>query len=206
MNWGDGSSPETGTVTETLGNPTTGTCSVAAHLYALPGLYSITVEVCDDENDCGSDQVVVTVGLVFYGFLQPLNDPTVSTSTPSVWKRGSNIPIKFQLRDASGMPIPDSLAQDIVTGCSPSGGGARIAVAKVNGSPIWASESETSGSPTADGGVCFRYDAAADQFIYNLGTKTSFYTVNDSYKAMANVWFNGGLVAKHEQNNAFGLK
>ncbi|HXF51919.1 MAG TPA: PKD domain-containing protein [Dehalococcoidia bacterium] len=204
IDWDD-SSVDAGALTETVGTPTTGTCSGGPHVYSAPGAYTIAVTVCDDEGLCGVDQVVVTIQVAFYGFLQPLNDPAVSTNTPSVWKKGSNIPIKFQLRDANGMPIPDALAEAIVAQC-PSGGGARIAVAKVNGGLIFATEAETSSSPTADGGVCFRYDASADQFIYNVGTKTAFYSTSYQYRAMANVWFNGALIATHEQANTFGLK
>lgn len=205
VDWGDASVAEIGSVTETVVNPTTGTCSAGPHVYSLPGAYTVKVEVCDDEGACASDSVAITVGVKFYGFLQPLNDPAVSTSTPSVWKKGSNIPIKFQLRDASDAPIPDDLAQAIVAACA-GGHGPRIAIAKVSASLVYAAETETSSSPTADGGVCFRYDPAGDQFIYNVGTKTGFYSTSDSYKAIANVLFNGGPIATHMQGNTFGLK
>jgi hypothetical protein len=55
--------------------------------------------------------------------------------------------------------------------------------------------------------VCFRYDPVADQFIYNLGTKTPFYTVlPDAYQATATVTFNGGVIASHTQSNTFALR
>jgi hypothetical protein len=171
-------------------------------------VYTVTVTVCDDEALCGSDALLVTVGLSFYGFLQPLNDPAYSINTPSVWKKGSNIPLKFQLRDATGTPIPDSLALAIVAACPTQG--ARVSIAKLppgGAPPVWATETETSSSPTSDGGTCFRYDASADQFIFNLGTKTSFYAVlPDTYKATGTVTLNGGVVASHTQANTFGLK
>lgn len=197
-----------GTVAESVGNPTTGTCA-AGHTYAFPGVYDVTVTVCDSDGDCGSDVLKIAIGLNFCGFTQPLNDPAVSTATPSLWKRG-NIPLKFQLRDAAGAPIPDSIASAIAAACS-SGEGPRVKITKLlNGAVdnlLTALETETSSSPTADGGVCFRYDGTADQFIYNLGTKTSFYTVlPDTYRASATVTFNGGVIASHTQANTFGLK
>jgi hypothetical protein len=203
--WGDGSASVAGALSETVGTPTSGTCG-GGHSYALPGVFPVTVTVCDDEAACSHDVLVVTVGLRFYGFLQPLNDPAVSTSTPSIWKRGSNIPLKFQLLDASGKLIPDSLANAIVASCPSQG--ARISIAKFPPGgvpPVWATETETSSSPTADSSNCFGYDGG--QFHYNLGTKTSFYTVlPDTYRATASVTYNGGVIAAHTQANVFGLK
>ena len=208
LTWGDATPAETGVVSETVGSPTNGTCA-DSHTYGLPGIYTATVTVCDSDipSDCGSDMLTITIGLNFYGFLQPLNDPAVSTNTPSSWKRGSNIPLKFQLRDANGAPIPDMLAAAIVAACPPNG--ARVSIQRTFGvDSAIGGDAETSSSPTADGGVCFRYDPTADQFIYNLGTKTIFYSVFPmaTYKATGTVLFNGGTIASHTQANTFSLK
>ena len=100
------------------------------------------------------------------------------------------------------------LALAIVAQCPAQG--PRVSITKLlPGSvpPIWATDIETSSSPTADGGVCFRYDSSADQFIFNLGTKTAFYSVvPDTFKATATVTYNGGVIASHTQANTFGLK
>jgi PKD repeat protein len=205
VTWGDAASSFAGTIAETVAVPTSGTCA-AGHTYALPGVYIVTVTVCDDDSGCVADTLTVTIGLQFYGFLQPLNDPAVSTNTPSIWKRGSNIPLKFQLRDASGAPIPDSLGLAIEAACPTQG--ARVSIAKYppgGAPPVWVTEVETSSSPTSDSGNCFRYSSG--HFMFNLGTKTAFYTVlPDTYRATATVTFNGGVIASHTQANTFGLK
>jgi hypothetical protein len=57
IDWGDGSSSEAGTVSFSAG-----TGSVAgAHVYLDDGVYTATVEVCDDDGGCGADSFKVTV-------------------------------------------------------------------------------------------------------------------------------------------------
>ncbi|MFQ5933553.1 MAG: PKD domain-containing protein, partial [Dehalococcoidia bacterium] len=60
IDWRDGSPVEAGIVGESAG---TGTVS-GSHVYADDGLYTVTVEVCDDDGGCRSDTFDVTVANV----------------------------------------------------------------------------------------------------------------------------------------------
>lgn len=107
--------------------------------------------------------VSYTVGYAFPGIFQPINDP--AGSAPSVFRQGSTVPVKFALLDARGGRLSDAAAQAIADTCS-----ARLFTGVVaTGSPGVVNEAiSTSAAST---GNCFRYDAAADQFIFNLNTK-----------------------------------
>ena len=62
ITWGDGDS-EPGTLTEVpggTGTPTTGEVT-SSHVYDDNGIYTVTVEVCDDDNGCASLSFDVTV-------------------------------------------------------------------------------------------------------------------------------------------------
>jgi hypothetical protein len=57
VTWGDGTPAEAGVVSFSAGS---GTVS-GTHTYLDNGLYTVTVEVCDDDGGCGADSLVVTV-------------------------------------------------------------------------------------------------------------------------------------------------
>ncbi|MBI4337680.1 MAG: right-handed parallel beta-helix repeat-containing protein [Chloroflexi bacterium] len=59
IDWGDGSAPEAGTLTEPAG-PNPGTVT-GSHVYADNGTYTVTVTVTDNDGDSGSDTLLVTV-------------------------------------------------------------------------------------------------------------------------------------------------
>lgn len=87
----------------------------------------------------------------FSGILQPIN-PDGS----SVFKQRSTIPVKFRLFDAAGVPV--STAHATLESAKISDG--------VAGDYL-----EAVSTAKKDVGNVFRYDAEAEQYIFNLGTK-----------------------------------
>jgi len=88
---------------------------------------------------------------VYSGVLKPINQ-----DGSSEFKLGGAIPVKFQLADAGG---------SFITGAT-----ARLYLAKIeNGAPGREIEAVSAGS--ANTGNLFRYDAADNQYIFNLKTR-----------------------------------
>jgi hypothetical protein len=104
----------------------------------------------------------------FDGFLQPINDTAhqVGTST-SIFKAGSTVPVKFQLKRADGTVVE---ANDLPIFETP-----------VKGSPTTAAVDETVYSAAADSTSSYRFDASAQQYIYNwsssAATKNYYYRI-----------------------------
>ena len=95
----------------------------------------------------------------FDGFLQPINDTAhqIGTST-SIFKAGSTVPAKFQLKKADGTVIPAS--------------GALAWLTPVKGSATTAPVDESVYTDAADSGSTYRWDSTAQQYIYNWKTGT----------------------------------
>jgi hypothetical protein len=97
----------------------------------------------------------------FDGFLQPINDTghvqTCGTGcTVSVFKAGSTVPAKFQLKDSNGNIVQSSTLPVWLT--------------PVKGGPTTAPVDEsTFADPPTTGGT-YRWDSTAQQYIYNWGT------------------------------------
>jgi hypothetical protein len=102
---------------------------------------------------------------VLVGFLQPINDPAPNRDAMSVFKQGSTVPVKFRLYHCDGTIYTDTEAQALA-----DAGKATLFISKGEVDPgLVVDEAVSSNQP--DRGNRFRYDAAADQFIYNWGTK-----------------------------------
>ncbi len=94
----------------------------------------------------------------FDGFLQPINDIAYHpTQTPSVFKGGSTIPVKFQIKKSDGTPIQASTMP--------------LFLIPQNGGAMTASVDESAYSDTASTGNAFRWDNTSQQYIYNWSTK-----------------------------------
>lgn len=115
-------------------------------------VYSFTVRVADDGNPSLSDEQTFRIGVAYTwtGVLSPIN-----ADGTSVFKLGRTVPVKFKLTGASA---------GITTAV------ARVYIAKITNNVVGESqEAEATGNSTE--GNLFRYDPAADQYIFNLSTK-----------------------------------
>src|SRR4051812_38606024 len=155
-----------------------------------PGGGGLSFTIHDGAGNPSSISLPYTVQTDFVGFTQPVNDPWTLTNG-SVFKFGSTVPLKFQLKNGAGALISDALAQAIANQCA-----AKLSFAKVgtNSLPV----DEGTYLDAADSGGCFRYDATADQFIYNLGTKSlPSGAAGQQWSLRALITVNGGVVADH---------
>lgn len=94
------------------------------------------------------------------GFLQPINDTAhqVGTST-SIFKAGSTVPVKFQLKNSAGTVV------QAVT--------APVWIGPAKGSTTSAPVDETAYTAAADTSSTYRWDATAQQYIYNWKTPST---------------------------------
>ena len=93
-------------------------------------------------------------------FLQPINDTGhTASSTLSIFKGGSTVPVKFQLKNASGQVVQAS--------------GAPIWLTPAKGNATTSPVDESVFSLPGDSGSTFRWDSSAQQYIYNWNTAAS---------------------------------
>jgi hypothetical protein len=93
----------------------------------------------------------------FDGFLQPINDTAHQVDqTTSVFKGGSTVPVKFQLKRDDGSVVQANTAPVWVT--------------PAKGSATTAAVDESLYSEPADSASVYRWDSSAQQYIYNWGT------------------------------------
>jgi len=123
------------------------------------GTFNYTAIATDKAGNAVSQSGTYKVVYRFDGFLQPINDTAhqVGTAT-SVFKAGSTVPVKLQLKNAAGNAVQSTTAPSWLT---PVKGGAMSL-------PV----DETVQTVSADSGATFRYDATAGQYIYNWKTGT----------------------------------
>jgi hypothetical protein len=99
--------------------------------------------------------------------LQQVNDPSGLTKR---YKLGSTLPIKFQLCDYNNKPVATAIAKLSITQISTSVDSGDVLVNLDSGS-------------SNDNTNVFRYDSTAQQYIYNLSTKsTAFPWATGTYK------------------------
>jgi hypothetical protein len=117
----------------------------------------ITVRPIDTVNNIITGQCTslsefgIAFGPQFVGLLQPINN-----DGSSIFKLNRTVPVKFQLVAPDGSYVSDAVA--------------RLYVAQVTDEVVGSYE-EPDSTSAADTGNTFRYDAEADQYIFNLGTK-----------------------------------
>lgn len=101
----------------------------------------------------------------------PIGTLTSSATPAGPFKLRRTIPVKFQLFDQKGNLVDDATAEKLDV---------RIDVyyqqKGADGKPV------DIGDSPADSGDSFRYDADADQFLFNLGTKSSGWLADYTYR------------------------
>jgi hypothetical protein len=124
---------------------------------ATVGKHSVTCTATDNAGNTKIESKDYQVIYLFNGFLQPINDSNIcGTCAMSVFKGGSTVPVKFQLKDANGAVVQSTATPAWYT---PTKGVSTTL-------PI--SEATYSDLPTT--GPTYRWDGSS-QYIYNWGTK-----------------------------------
>ncbi len=125
------------------------------------GTFTVTCAGARDRaGNTGSTTLPFRVVYAFDGFLQPINDTAHQTGlTTSVFKAGSTVPVKLQLKRADGTVVSPTTAPQWLT---PTKGGA---------TSVAVDESSYSGPATTGGS--YRWDANGRQLIYNWATPKS---------------------------------
>jgi len=127
--------------------PIVDTSSVGPKTLTVPA--GTVVDYAGNPSAAGSANYSVVYA--YSGILPPIN-PDGS----SIFKLGSTVPVKFQLRDASGNVVTNAVA--------------RISVALINGG-VAGTEMEAVSTSAATTGNLFRYSSDGNQYIFNLATK-----------------------------------
>jgi len=139
----------TGTATDIVdSNPT---LTNNAPLVFPPGTTTVTWTATDASGNHAHATTIVTARYTFNGFLPPINN-----DGSSIFKAGSTVPVKFQLKDYNGAFVSTAVAS--------------ITYAKVSGSVV-GTEVEAVSTAASTTGNLFRYDLTSNQYIFNLSTK-----------------------------------
>jgi hypothetical protein len=119
------------------------------------GTTSVNCSATDAAGNNATKSFTVTVTYAWSGFLQPVEPPDAQGISPSVFKAGSTVPIKFALTgDSAGITTAT----------------ARISYAKISSSVV-GSQIEATSTAAATTGNLFRYDPATGLYIFNWSTK-----------------------------------
>jgi hypothetical protein len=157
----------------TVGNVPTATCMATDSFSGLAscrvtvsggtangvGTFSYTAIATDKAGNTATLTGTFNVVYRFDAFLQPINDTAhqVGAST-SIFKAGSTVPVKFQLKSSTGGLVQTATAP--------------IWLTPVKGVSMSAPVDETVYTASADSGTTYRWDATAQQYIYNWKTGT----------------------------------
>jgi hypothetical protein len=121
------------------------------------GTFSYTATARDNAGNTATLTGSYRVIYRFDGFLQPINDTAHQIDQGvSVFKAGSTVPVKLQLKSVDGTVVQSNV---LPTWLTPVKGGLTTAVV---------SETPVTDSPTPGGQ--YRYDASGQQYLYNWGT------------------------------------
>jgi hypothetical protein len=126
-------------------------CSPASGSVFPIGTTTVNCTASDPAGNTATGSFQVGVIYNWSGFLQPIN-----ADGSSIFKQRSTVPVKFQLVGNSA-GITNAVAN--------------LYIAKIDNN-IEGTEMEAVSTSAADSGNTFRYDSTAQQYIFNLGTKS----------------------------------
>jgi hypothetical protein len=153
------------------------------------GWYRVTVTAANGVGSPATATYILVVGYRLPAFAAPVNDPP--GSTPSVFRTDSTVPLRFQLTDAAGTPIPQAEAAAI--GSSKR---AVVTVLQVGTTKSKANEVKVAASPQT--GTAFTYDGSTGQFVFFANASTWHWQAGKTYLVTASVTSTAGdLVALH---------
>jgi|GEM_PF-2675642 len=142
------------TVTWTASDATSGLSTDASGTATFDtsnfGTSSVTITATDNAGNTATKTLTINVAYQFGGFLQPIN-----SDGSSIFKAGSTVPVKFQILDANGLPVPSATAT--------------IQYVKASSTPMGWVDEGTLTAAAATGGTQFRYDSTSGQYVYNWG-------------------------------------
>jgi hypothetical protein len=145
------------TATDAVSGAGACTVSVSGGLANGVGTFVFVAKATDKAGNEAQVSGTFRVVYRFDGFLQPINDTAHQVGlTTSMFKASSTVPAKFQLKKADGTLVQATAAP------------AWLAPAK--GALTTAPVDEAVYGDPAETGQLFRYDVAAQQYIYNWGT------------------------------------
>jgi hypothetical protein len=134
-------------------------CTVGAPVNSnANGVGTVTATATATDNAGNTTKVTISyqVSYRFDGFLQPINDTAHQTGlSTSVFKAGSTVPAKFQLKKSDGTVVQAATAPQWLT---------------TRGSSTTAAVDESFYSDPVTTGSTYRWDSTAQQYIYNWGT------------------------------------
>jgi len=149
---------------DTVSSSVTGAanCTTTATASSTVGIYPITCTIgtlASSKYDFAKFATgTLTILYRFDGFLKPINDIAYNPSQSlSVFKGGSTVPIKFQLKTATGTSVQSRVLPLWLT--------------PQKGVSMSASVDESTYSDPTTSGTAFRWDSTSQQYIYNWSTK-----------------------------------
>ncbi len=137
-------------------------CTATATTVSPVGSYSITCTIGTLTSSKYDFTTFMTGTLIIVykwsGFSQPINDITYNpTQSASVFRGGSTVPVKFQLKNASGTSVQSKTLP--------------LWLEPQKGASMSAAVDESTYSDPATSGTTFKWDATSQQYIYNWSTK-----------------------------------
>jgi hypothetical protein len=115
------------------------------------GIKTQTITATDNAGNTKEVTITYTVKYDFGGILQPIN-----ANGSSIFKAGSTVPVKFQLKDSAGTFISTAVAS--------------LSYAKMTDN-VFGTDAKAVSTSAATTGSLFRYDSISNQYIFNFSTK-----------------------------------